>query len=144
MKVWECKVILPDDVELPLGADLPMRNAVRGAVEQMTERLPSNIFSGWGGKLTATEMEVAGIKDETPDVEMRDPDAGLTFRVGIEHLINHHSRENGSDTPDFILAEYLTDCLDAYDKALQRREAWYDRKVGSWQGGETGQPTEKP
>ena len=74
------------------------------------------------------------MSNETPDVAMRSPDAGPTFRVEIEGLINRHSRENGSDTPDFILAEYLTDCLDAYDKALQRREAWYDRKVGSWDG----------
>lgn len=74
------------------------------------------------------------MSDETPDVAMRDPDAGTTFRVEVEHLINRYSRENGSDTPDFILAEYLTDCLDAYDKAIQRREAWYDRKVGSWSG----------
>ena len=60
MKVWDCKVVLPDDVELLDGADLPMREAVRGAVEQMTGRLPSDIFSGWGGKLTETELEVIG------------------------------------------------------------------------------------
>jgi len=72
------------------------------------------------------------MNDDAPDVVMRSPDTGPTFRVEIEHLINRHSQENGSDTPDFILAEYLTDCLDAYDKAVQRREAWYDRKVGSW------------
>lgn len=71
--------------------------------------------------------------NETPDVVVESRHVGPTFRGEIEHLINRHSRENGSDTPDFILAEYLTDCLDAYDKALQRREAWYDRKVGSWQ-----------
>lgn len=71
--------------------------------------------------------------NETPDSVMESAAAEPTFRVEIEHLVNRHSRENGSDTPDFILAEYITDCLDAYDKALQRREAWYDRKVGSWQ-----------
>ena len=30
--------------------------------------------------------------------------------------------------PDFILAEYLTDCLRAFDKATVRREEWYGRK----------------
>ncbi len=60
MKVWECKVVLPDDAELPDGADLPMRKAVRGAVEQMIGRLPSHIFSGWGGKLTELERKVIG------------------------------------------------------------------------------------
>ena len=66
---------------------------------------------------------------EKPNVQTSRGDP--SFRVELERIINSFSRENGSDTPDFILSEYLTDCLDAYDKALQRREAWYDRKVGS-------------
>ena len=49
------------------------------------------------------------------------------FRAELETLINAHSMENGSDTPDFILAEYLTDCLTVFDKALQDREKWYGR-----------------
>lgn len=45
----------------------------------------------------------------------------------IQNVLNRHSAENESNTPDFILAEYLTDCLAAYDKAVQRRAAWYGR-----------------
>jgi septal ring factor EnvC (AmiA/AmiB activator) len=33
--------------------------------------------------------------------------------------------EKNSNTPDFILAEYLTMCLHAFDKATQRRHEWY-------------------
>jgi len=58
MKVWECKVILPDDVDLPDGADFPMRQAVRSACEEMTGKLPSDIFSGWAGSLTEIEQEL--------------------------------------------------------------------------------------
>jgi len=47
------------------------------------------------------------------------------LRKEIEQAINKNSCENGSDTPDFILAEYLTDCLKAFDKAVVRREEWY-------------------
>lgn len=43
-----------------------------------------------------------------------------SFRDELCNLINCHSRENGSNTPDFILAEYLTDCLEAFDKATKR------------------------
>ena len=46
------------------------------------------------------------------------------FRKELEHLINCHSRENGSNTPDFILADYLADCLAAYDKAVTNRDMW--------------------
>lgn len=49
------------------------------------------------------------------------------LRKKVELVINSVSAENGSDTPDFILAEYLTDCLDAYNKAVVAREKWYGR-----------------
>ena len=49
------------------------------------------------------------------------------FRKALEHTINCHSMENGSNTPDFVLAQYLMDCLSAFDKASQHREAWYGR-----------------
>ena len=52
------------------------------------------------------------------------------FRKAVETLINVYSNENGSDTPDFILAQYMIDCLKAYDRALKTREKWYGRTVG--------------
>lgn len=55
------------------------------------------------------------------------------FRKKLEVLINHHSCENGSNTPDFILAKYLTDCLHAFDKATEVRERWYGRKRDPYQ-----------
>jgi len=47
------------------------------------------------------------------------------LRKEIEYAINCNSAENGSNTPDFILAEYLTDCLSAHDKAVTSLEKWY-------------------
>lgn len=49
------------------------------------------------------------------------------FREDLEVLINRNSKERGSDTPDFILADYLADCLDAFDKAITRRKEWYGK-----------------
>ena len=42
-------------------------------------------------------------------------------------LINRYSLENESNTPDFILAQYLAACLDAYNMALIQRARWYGR-----------------
>jgi hypothetical protein len=50
------------------------------------------------------------------------------LRKDIEHAINRYSAENGSNTPDFILAQYLVDALCAYDKAVTAREKWYGRE----------------
>ena len=55
-------------------------------------------------------------------------DTMSNFRADLEHLINRESAENGSNTPDFILACYLTDCLNAFDRAVNDREAWYGRE----------------
>ena len=48
-----------------------------------------------------------------------------TFEQELEALINKHSMENGSDTPDFILAAFLTGVLDVWNVAVMRREDWY-------------------
>jgi hypothetical protein len=47
------------------------------------------------------------------------------LREDIASALNRSSAENGSNTPDFILAEYLADCLAAFDKAAKSRERWY-------------------
>lgn len=44
----------------------------------------------------------------------------------IAEAINRNSAENGSDTPDFILAEYLVGCLEAFNAATRHRAKWYD------------------
>jgi hypothetical protein len=49
----------------------------------------------------------------------------MTFKKELEELINKYSKENGSDTPDFILAEYLYNCLLVFDVATIKRENWY-------------------
>jgi hypothetical protein len=54
-------------------------------------------------------------------------DTSVSFRLKLEKAINQCSMENGSDTPDFILAEYLMDCLLAFDYAMQRRKDWYGK-----------------
>lgn len=49
------------------------------------------------------------------------------FRKELESLINKHSKENGSNTPDFILAEYLCECLNAFDKAVTAKDEWFKK-----------------
>lgn len=47
------------------------------------------------------------------------------FVEKLAKLINEFSLENGSDTPDFILADYLADCLVSFNVTLQERKKWY-------------------
>jgi hypothetical protein len=50
-----------------------------------------------------------------------------TLEGDLSALLNSYSLENESNTPDFILAEYLIRCLDAYNVALTDRARWYGR-----------------
>lgn len=50
------------------------------------------------------------------------------FKKELVELINKHSIENGSDTPDFILAEYINGCLENFNTITLQREKWYGRK----------------
>ena len=49
------------------------------------------------------------------------------FEKALEKLINEHSQENESDTPDFVLARYLQASLDAFNVGVRARERWYGR-----------------
>jgi hypothetical protein len=52
-----------------------------------------------------------------------------SFQKDLEALINCHCQENVSNTPDFILADFLSKVLAAFDEAVNRREIWYNRRT---------------
>ena len=53
----------------------------------------------------------------------------MTLEQEIQKAINRHSAESGSNTPDFILAQFLMKCLTAFDAATQQREDWYGTRL---------------
>jgi hypothetical protein len=53
---------------------------------------------------------------------MPNPDA---FLIDMQSLINRHSLENESDTPDFLLAAYLQRCLVLFGDIVRMRDTWY-------------------
>jgi predicted phage tail protein len=61
---------------------------------------------------------IKGVKVDMPD-----------FKKDLVQIINKHSVESGSNTPDFLLAEYLIDCLKAYKKIHDANEKWYGKKL---------------
>lgn len=52
-----------------------------------------------------------------------------SFEQEIRETINRHSMENGSNTPDFILSCFLTDALQAFDKAVKQRAQWHGHET---------------
>jgi hypothetical protein len=47
-----------------------------------------------------------------------------TFEQALRALINRYSMENGSGTPDYMLAAFLMGCLDSFNEAVNRRDVW--------------------
>ena len=56
-KVWDCKIVVSNDAELPSGFDSPPRSAATDAVEKAGITVLS-CFSGWGGTLTEVEAGI--------------------------------------------------------------------------------------
>jgi len=56
-KVWDCKIVVPIDTEMPDGFDNPPRRAAVKAVEAIGIKVVA-CFSGWGGELTKTELKI--------------------------------------------------------------------------------------
>lgn len=56
-----------------------------------------------------------------------DQEAPATLDQELTRLLNCYSQENASNTPDYILAQYLLGCLGAFNTAVQQRETWYGR-----------------
>lgn len=51
------------------------------------------------------------------------------FEKELGHLLNKHSAENESGTPDFILAMFLAAQLDLFNQTIKDRAAWRDESV---------------
>jgi len=60
------------------------------------------------------------------------------FEKELRGLVNKHSMEGDSNTPDFILAQFLLGCLAAFTVATQQRETWYGRDASPTMGALTG------
>ena len=48
-----------------------------------------------------------------------------TIKKELSDVINKHCKENDSDTPDYLLAQYLMGCLDNYAQTVKARDKWF-------------------
>lgn len=50
------------------------------------------------------------------------------FEKELESLINRYSMESGSNTPDYIIVEYMKNSLENFHHATRLRDNWYGGK----------------
>lgn len=69
------------------------------------------------------------VPDPQTAVEPPAAPVGRSLRQDLAGVLNSYSQENGSNTPDFILAGFLLSCLGAFDGATNARSRWYQGDV---------------
>ncbi len=52
-----------------------------------------------------------------------------TLEQQLSELLNEYCEENKSDTPDFVLAMFLKQSLEAFHNAVRLREDYYGRQA---------------
>ena len=52
-------------------------------------------------------------------------DLTTDFESELTVLINKYNWEHVSNTPDWVLAQYLMGCMNTFNQATQQRETWY-------------------
>lgn len=76
-------------------------------------------------KLGPCQREGQGYKAMSDDE--RDPYS--EFQNELAALINKHSLENRTDTPDFILARYVVEALEALERHHHAKKSWYSDDI---------------
>ena len=62
------------------------------------------------------------LEEKTEEGDGLDKYMKKTFKKELLSLINTYCMEADSDTPDYILAEYMVQCLKLFNKSTQARD----------------------
>lgn len=106
--------------------------------------LPSRDDAGWLANLTMACMDEDAPRDQAERIAGRfmgfltarestpssDVVSNAVYTGGffneLSSLINRYSKENDSDTPDFILARYIEGCMQNYADTVKARDKWFN------------------
>lgn len=84
----------------------------------------------WLNGSVSDEQEITNMDEVSaaiPDWDIVISEPSNSFLSELTDLINRYSKENDSNTPDFIIAQYIENSLIAFNTATQQRETWYGR-----------------
>src|SRR5580692_5744669 len=86
-----------------------------------SERDPHMIKQTFNSETITQTPDTEGSGEQAAVTSFTPHERNSTFEKDLAHVINRHSRENGSNTPDFILAAYLADCLENFNRITSWR-----------------------
>ena len=76
------------------------------------------------------------MSSDTEQHKQVDTEDGDDFRSDLCSLLSRFDREDVSDTPDWILRDYMWNCLRAFETATYAREKFYGNRYDPKSEGE--------
>jgi hypothetical protein len=123
---WHSSEAFPEDPRPQVGdPQSDLERAVfeaLGAASVCWSELPTGVFQSERVEEIGNNLLNLILGDGKPEER--------TFKQELAEVINRHSMEGNSNTPDFILADFLGDCLAGFEYAVRQRNRWYGRKEG--------------
>jgi hypothetical protein len=78
--------------------------------------------------LTDANVLITILSGEIP-LDSPEPVEPPSLADDIAAVLNRHCAENASNTPDFILAQFMLGSLNAFEVASVHREQWYGKRL---------------
>jgi hypothetical protein len=106
-KVWDCKIVIKGDCELPKGFDSPPRMAAEKAIERAGFEVLAN-FSGWGGEMNINQMEIVNEMMAKRAEEERNVEIDIEDKDLLRLSIMAHERDiTLNDLINHLLKDYI-------------------------------------
>lgn len=133
-EIYPCKPDIFEQTYEPV--DTPIMAEMNSGLEEEMRKamqdpghitwLPASLTPGRAG--VDPGPAVGDLDGRLPDIDADEPgpiSSYQRFTSALAEAINANSMENGSDTPDYMLASFLTEVLQSYDRLMQERDRWY-------------------
>lgn len=137
LKDFERADIAVFELAMKLAIQADVEATARGIdadrVPSVTERVPERDPVEVNREMLKTAAARAKTEEERAQIAklqeaLDTAPARPSFTDELRDLINRHSKENGSDTPDFALAQFMSSSLEAFEAAVVVREKHAGRR----------------
>lgn len=106
-KVWDCKIVIRGNEDLPAGFDSPPRMAAKNAIENAGFEVLAN-FSGWGGEMDIHQIELVDKMMADRYEEERNIDVDISDEELLRLTLMAHERNiTLNDLINHLLRDYM-------------------------------------
>ena len=121
---WEWNEAKQTYVSVPMDAESPRLGLLVEEADNITCQEEKGHYTFPNHKTGPVTTAVFDKEDNHTETDQDARPSLTAFERALKNLLNKYSMENDSNTPDFILAEYMHACLTSFNLATRAREHW--------------------